>query len=105
MDELYFLFFVIILITAIAASSFILYTFLYDPNANEPGYCDVYARQTLGDWKLTLPYSVNINIAENSCTKPHWDLVCTDTPENRKRPDCMIARSEPKFRIAFVQEI
>lgn len=105
MDEMYFLFIILVVITAIAASSFFLYTFLYDPNANEPDYCNVYARQVLGDLHLTLPYAVNENIAANSCTEPHWDMVCTDTPENRKRPQCMVARSEPKFRIAFVQEI
>ena len=109
MDEFYLLFIAIILITAISASSFVLYTFLYDPNANEPGYCQVYAEQMLGQsWSgyyRTPPYVVNENIAKGTCNTPRMELVCQDTPANRQSPGCWVARSEPKFRIAFVEEI
>lgn len=93
----------LVLIALCIGISFAAYQlFFYDEHQQDPGYCQVYARQHLNDWKIPLPYYVKENVARESCTEPHWDMVCNDDPVTRKRPDCWVARSEPKFQIIGV---
>lgn len=94
----------LVLIALCIGISFAAYQlFFYDEHQQDPGYCSVYARQYLNDWKTPLPYSVKENVARESCTTPHWDFICRDRDENNEHlPQCWVARSEPKFQILGV---
>lgn len=95
--------YIVIIFIAVFAAFTIYNVFFYDEHQQDPGYCDVYARQHLNDWKnIPLPYRVKESVAKESCTTPHWVFICGDDSSLRNRPDCWVARSEPKFQIVGV---
>lgn len=95
--------YLVIIVGCVIISATVYQYFFYDEHQQDPEYCRVYAQQHLLDMHTSIPYLVNERIAANSCTEPYWNLVCQDTPENRKRPVCWVARSEPKFQIIGVK--
>jgi hypothetical protein len=86
-----------IMITMVVAMIVICYLifFPYDLHQNDPAYCNVYAREYLADFGLTVPYIVNFNVAGNICEPPRWEYICGFTPpvKQNEKPWCYIAVS------------